>query len=184
MFENISDRVRAAIEAEIPDRRRAAFLEEVSGIAAETWRKFLSGKQNATAAILESVSQQWPHYAFWIATGITDSNYGHIAPEHAYDAVVNRQRSARPGAALYFRFKMAAFKGRRPEDELSLEEVLPKPHQGWHTTLREKDEWEGAEAFAKASAAEQLRQEIEYFRDTWEQMHADYEKELSSKLRT
>ena len=186
MFENISDRIRAAIEAEMPDRKRAATLEEVSGISAETWRKFISGKQNATAAILEAVCQQWPKYAFWISTGITDSNYGHVAPKPAYDNVINRQLSERPGAELYFRFKMALLKEREPESELSIDEVMPKPHEGHHSTRREMDRWnsdEERDAYFQAGPREQLRIEIGHFRDSWERMNADYEKQRP-KLRT
>jgi hypothetical protein len=187
---NVSDRIRAVIELKVPDRRRVQVLEDESGIAADTWRKFLSGKQNATVAILEATCKKWPEFAFWIATGITDSNYGHEAPPDAYDGNVNTPRSDRPAAKMYFRFKLAMLDGRSPDQEMKIDELLPKPHEGSHTTLRMSFEGQGGptveehDAYEKADAAGKLRMEIEHFRTTYERMKEATDIYLRRKIHT
>ncbi|QLG88182.1 hypothetical protein HQ393_07925 [Chitinibacter bivalviorum] len=77
----ITDRLQAVITEKTEERRRWKSLEELSGITAMSWQNFWRGKQRPTAEMLEAVCQEWPEYAFWITTGITDPLRGHIAPQ-------------------------------------------------------------------------------------------------------
>src|SRR5471030_2335210 len=80
-MERISERIRTVIEHKLDGKKRTQALETSTGISGETWRKLLGGKQNATLLMLEAVCKQWPEYAFWLATGISDEKFGHQQPE-------------------------------------------------------------------------------------------------------
>ncbi|GGX14135.1 hypothetical protein [Undibacterium macrobrachii] len=80
-MEKISDRLRFAIENLIESKGRTQTLEDLTEISSETWRKFLNGKQRATLGMLEALTTRWPEYAFWISTGINDSDFGHRSPK-------------------------------------------------------------------------------------------------------
>lgn len=86
-MENISDRIRTTIEKLVDSKGRPQSLEQMTGIPAETWRKFLSGKQRATLGMLESVSKIWPQYSFWFNTGMTDEKFGH---QSSSDSAISR----------------------------------------------------------------------------------------------
>jgi hypothetical protein len=73
-------RLRLAIESEVPAHRRFKDLEEKTSINAGTWRQFFGGRQRATVEMISAICERWPQYAFWIATGVSDAEYGHIAP--------------------------------------------------------------------------------------------------------
>jgi len=98
-MEMVSDRIRLIITAETTDRGRPMLLESETGIPAETWRKFMAGKQNATLTMLESVAKRWPDYAYWLACGDTEPEHGHVAPasfESSYPIIRGEvQNSAR-----------------------------------------------------------------------------------------
>lgn len=55
-------------------------LEQLTHVAAKRWRNFVTGAQGATIEMIEAISRVKPQYAFWITTGITDPERGHIAP--------------------------------------------------------------------------------------------------------
>lgn len=55
-------------------------MEEVTGISSGRWRNFFSGQQKATTDMIAAAAHLYPYYAFWLATGITDSANGHSAP--------------------------------------------------------------------------------------------------------
>lgn len=76
----LSIRLQAIIVEETTEYRRFKQLEERTGIQADTWKSWYHGRQRPTADMIESVSKEWPEYAFWLATGTTDSDYGHVAP--------------------------------------------------------------------------------------------------------
>ncbi|OXH93232.1 hypothetical protein CA830_08850 [Burkholderia multivorans] len=77
---NIADRMQAIIDANTSEGRRFKTLEEMSGIAAVSWRKAYLRGQRPTAEMIEAVAQKWPQHAFWLVTGIPDPDYGHVAP--------------------------------------------------------------------------------------------------------
>ncbi len=57
-----------------------AWLSGEVGVSAEKWRQFSRGSTRASAEMIEAVSNKWPQYAFWLATGISDERHGHHAP--------------------------------------------------------------------------------------------------------
>lgn len=78
MYE-MDDRFRAVITANTSEWRRWAELAASSGIPATSWQKACAGKQRPTMEMIQHVARCWPSYAFWLATGITDSRHGHVS---------------------------------------------------------------------------------------------------------
>jgi len=56
-------------------------LEELTGIKSVKWRHFNSGVIKPSMEMLETLCREFPQYAFWLTTGLTDYNAGHIAPQ-------------------------------------------------------------------------------------------------------
>lgn len=112
---NLNDRIKAVIEFETSEFKRAGTLATLTAIAAESWKKFLAGKQKASIEMVQSICEKWPHYAFWIATGITDSRNGHVAPSVGYEkGSVNRKRLPRKFSQAYFKWKISIQKNEPP----------------------------------------------------------------------
>jgi hypothetical protein len=86
MRPDIIDRVRSVIIATTEDRRRLKQLEEETGIPDRNWKQVWSRRQRPTAHMIEALARRWPHYAFWLATGLTDPSAGHTAPGKAWTA--------------------------------------------------------------------------------------------------
>lgn len=57
-------------------------LGKASGIETARWRKIFNRRQRITSDMLEALSLQYPQYAFWLVTGITDAINGHVAPKN------------------------------------------------------------------------------------------------------
>jgi hypothetical protein len=55
-------------------------LEKRTLVPAEKWRHFARGTTKASAEMIEGLCAAWPSHAFWLATGIQDWEYGHVAP--------------------------------------------------------------------------------------------------------
>ncbi|WP_156952592.1 hypothetical protein [Microvirgula aerodenitrificans] len=79
-MDTINDRMLLIINEKTSERRRWKELEELSGIAATTWQNFARERQRAMGEMIEAISRAWPQHAFWLATGLTDPDYGHVAP--------------------------------------------------------------------------------------------------------
>lgn len=56
-------------------------MEQLTGIRALTWQNFDRGRQRANDEMLEALGRVWPQYAFWLMTGKTDPEHGHLSPE-------------------------------------------------------------------------------------------------------
>ncbi|MBM5570549.1 MULTISPECIES: hypothetical protein [Deefgea] len=84
MRNDIAYRVKAIISSEVDENRRSKALEEETGIPATNWKNFWTGKQKPTIDMIEAIARRWPEYAFWLATGITDQENGHTAPQRAW----------------------------------------------------------------------------------------------------
>jgi hypothetical protein len=76
---NIADRFRAVILANTKEGRRWAELGALTDIPATSWQKAYNGKQRPTTEMIEAIARLWPCYAFWLATGITDAQHGHVS---------------------------------------------------------------------------------------------------------
>lgn len=81
MPKKISDRLLLVLESELPAARRFKDLEEMSGISSHSWVAVSRGRQRPTEAMIEFAAQQWPDYAYWLATGDTEPEFRHVAPE-------------------------------------------------------------------------------------------------------
>lgn len=88
MSEGLTERARKVIFEQIHATRRFKVLEEMTEISSEGWKSFMYGKQRPTAAMIEAVCKKWPQYAFWVATGVTDPDYGHVAPKTSLDSYI------------------------------------------------------------------------------------------------
>lgn len=58
-------------------------LDRFTGISSQRWRKAYARRQRPTPDMIEALAKLFPSYAFWLATGITDSVNGHVAPRTA-----------------------------------------------------------------------------------------------------
>lgn len=77
------DRLRLLIESMAPEKGRFGYLASIGGGSAESWKAFWHGRQRPTCDMLEAAARQWPEFAFWLITGITDQQNGHHAPQTA-----------------------------------------------------------------------------------------------------
>lgn len=90
----IGERLKILIECCTKETRRFKDLEEKSGVSSEAWRSFWNAKQRASAEMIEAAAQNWPQYAFWLATGIADETYGHRKPGEFEFPALTRQVTA------------------------------------------------------------------------------------------
>jgi hypothetical protein len=74
-------RLRALIDVKAPMKARFIWLKNQTGISSPTWTAWWNRYSTASASMISSVSLLWPEHAFWLATGIQDWEYGHIAPD-------------------------------------------------------------------------------------------------------
>ncbi|WP_186165182.1 hypothetical protein [Burkholderia gladioli] len=107
-MEKIGDRLKQLIAAKTDDRLRYVQLESATGISADLWKNFWFGRKKADAEMIEAASKTWPENAFWLATGITDTQFGHVAtiPDATYPELNPRQ--SMPASSEYFRASVRA----------------------------------------------------------------------------
>jgi len=77
---NIEFRMSLLIQDILDGRNDWKRLEEMTGIKSVKWRHLHAGVTRASIDMLEALTSQYPHYAFWLATGLTDYEAGHTAP--------------------------------------------------------------------------------------------------------
>ncbi|GAQ30431.1 hypothetical protein K6V18_06595 [Ralstonia insidiosa] len=99
----IATRMRWLIETQVTEHRRFKALEAMSGISAEAWRAFWNDRQKPSSEMVCALAQAWPQYAFWLATGITDPDYGHVAPISSPGYTVLKGRE-QPASTAEFRY--------------------------------------------------------------------------------
>lgn len=76
----LATRLKSVVLEHTPERGRFSSLEEWSGIPADNWKSFWYGRQRPVAEMIQFASRRWPQYAFWIASGMTDTAHGHTCP--------------------------------------------------------------------------------------------------------
>jgi hypothetical protein len=91
---SINDRFAALISSKTLEGRRFKELEERTKISAVSWRKAFNGGQRPTAEMIEAVARLWPQHAFWLATGVTDNEFSHSAPDGS--SALDTANQARP----------------------------------------------------------------------------------------
>ncbi|CAM2194586.1 protein of unknown function [Paraburkholderia kururiensis] len=79
-MQNIDVRLRAVIEHEFATSRRFKTLQDATGIDANRWKAVWHGRQRVMPDMIEAIAKRYPQYAFWLAAGISDPAYGHVAP--------------------------------------------------------------------------------------------------------
>lgn len=109
---DIQGRTRALIEHAVQPSRRFKELEEIAGISAGTWRTFWTRNTYPSAQMLEALAQTWPQYAFWLVTGITDPDGGHVAPPAEGPRLMEDENVERNTATEYFRYQIDATKAK------------------------------------------------------------------------
>lgn len=77
---DIRDRIKEIVDTVVPRHRRFKALEELSGLQAQTWRSIYEGRQRATEEAILALCKNWPKYAYWLGTGMTDEDHGHSSP--------------------------------------------------------------------------------------------------------
>ncbi|EAR22468.1 helix-turn-helix domain-containing protein [Nitrococcus mobilis] len=86
---HIGEKIREIREAE--GLSRASFAERI-GIPKDTVMRIEQGRNDPRATILIAVTRQWPKYAYWLMTGLSQPEAGHISP------AIERARKDSPGA--------------------------------------------------------------------------------------
>jgi hypothetical protein len=81
MQNTVAERTKIAIEILIPSTRRFKDLEELTTISSGTWRTWWTRGGKINGEMVEALARVWPQFAFWLITGWTDKNHGHIAPK-------------------------------------------------------------------------------------------------------
>lgn len=99
----IAQRFVELINAHTVEGRRFTELEKFSGIAAVSWRKAYNAGQRPTAEMLEALARRWPQHAFWLATGLTDNEFSHTAPNGS--GVLDTAFEPRPAGAELLRMR-------------------------------------------------------------------------------
>lgn len=79
-MKTIEDRLRKLIEVVTENRHRDQKMFEKTGISPDKWKNFWFGRKAADATMIELVAKTWPGFAFWLTTGITDAENGHVNP--------------------------------------------------------------------------------------------------------
>lgn len=137
-------------------------LEQLTHVAAKRWRNFVTGAQGATIEMIEAISRVKPQYAFWITTGITDPERGHIAPSGVETFFPIVRGIEQKYATEEFKYLIAQeklepiddddrkLKRRLIEDEILLmreNDILPKGYLSYERIIRELGETGKAEFF-------------------------------------
>lgn len=79
-METITQRLKNLIAHKTTTAKRFKELEELTKIPSGTWRTWWNKDSRPSGEMIEVVAGVWPEFAFWLATGITDSKHGHHSP--------------------------------------------------------------------------------------------------------
>lgn len=108
----LRDRLKAVLRAGMPARGFFRSLEEASGISVDSWKALAYDRQKPSAEMLGFAFARWPETAFWLATGIADEQFGHVAPP---GAAMGDNRLSKPNdkTAQFFRLALELAKRER-----------------------------------------------------------------------
>lgn len=101
----LRDRLKAVLRAGMPARGFFRALEEKSGISVDSWKALAYDRQKPSPEMLGFAFATWPETAFWLATGIADERFGHVAPPEAAQAD-SRPTKPNDKSAQYFRLAL------------------------------------------------------------------------------
>lgn len=77
---SIENRLLAILFDKYDQSNLFAELERQTGISRASWKAVRHKKQRATSQMIEAVAKLWPDYAYWLACGDTEPEFGHVAP--------------------------------------------------------------------------------------------------------
>ncbi|WP_438391686.1 hypothetical protein [Caballeronia sp. DA-9] len=131
-------------------------LHGFTGISAQRWRKAFMRRQRATPDMIQAMAHAFPQYAFWIATGITDSTNGHIAPVNV-ESFPERLHAEDTASTRYFRkaltlMRRLCLEGHKATDD-------PTEQTGALERARVSDHWQES---AWCDAAYRISRSEEY----------------------
>ncbi|MFM0671533.1 hypothetical protein [Paraburkholderia sediminicola] len=104
-----------------PGRGYLERLTEYTRISIQRWRKVFHRRQRPTPDMIEALARLFPHYAFWLVTGITDAANGHVAPDNA-QTFPERLYAQSDGASQYFRKSLVLFRRLFEESGVNLQD--------------------------------------------------------------
>jgi hypothetical protein len=99
-MKTITERLKALIDHTLLPERKFKALEELTNISSGTWRTWWNRDSKPSGEMIEAVAKNWPECAFWLVTGITDPEHGHISPEslalqrHLKQGIPQREQAA------------------------------------------------------------------------------------------
>lgn len=79
---NVEMRMRLLIQSITGRKADWKYLEGLTGVKADKWRYFNSEITKPSVEMLEALFTTFPQYAFWLATGLSDEDAGHLAPQN------------------------------------------------------------------------------------------------------
>ncbi|MDO8067907.1 hypothetical protein [Janthinobacterium sp. SUN206] len=122
---NLSSRLKAVVIEKTTEYRRFKQLEDLTSVQADTWKSWYHGRQRPTAEMIEEAGKNWPEYAFWLTTGISDPDYGHIAPGTAgFPVRSERKENSATLFARWLALKSTALEAARVYlDRAGMEEI-------------------------------------------------------------
>ncbi|MFM0068430.1 hypothetical protein [Paraburkholderia aspalathi] len=139
-------------------------LAAYTRIPVQRWRKVFHRRQRPTPEMIEALARLFPHYAFWLVTGITDAANGHVAPDNA-QAFPERPYTQSDGASQYFRKSLILFRRLFEESGVNLDD----DHQRMYAAQRARPltHWHDSPL---VDAAYRISQSTEYYelREIWE----------------
>lgn len=146
---DLKGRLQSVLRAGTPERGHFRALQEMSSISADSWKAVAYDRQKPTLEMLSFACTTWPEMAFWLATGLTDEAFGHVAPEIAatsQDAVVSKPSDK---SRAYLRLASQLQEKRRSGTTPGYEEL---------TRLQDlfKQRWEQIEANHQVDGADPL----------------------------
>jgi hypothetical protein len=75
-------RLQAIIRQETDEVGRFGWLQKQTGIPRNTWQTWWDKEETVPSSkMIETTARLWPKYAFWLASGLTDEEYGHTYPK-------------------------------------------------------------------------------------------------------
>jgi hypothetical protein len=88
----ISVRLKLVIIEKTEVKRRFPVLASITNIPEETWRSWWRIGKIPKADLVEAICKNWPEYAYWVATGMTDIDCGHNMPTRLHQKLSDQSK--------------------------------------------------------------------------------------------
>jgi len=117
-------------------------LAEITDTPSQRWRSVFTRRQKPTLPMVERLAQIWPHYGFWLVTGITDAANGHVAPRTA-STFPERIYSEDHLSTAYFRQSLHLMAGELPAGRVAGSAAYSQLIAIWECRERERSVFVG-----------------------------------------